>query len=213
MGGRDDIESLPLAVNLLQQTPLDRSAGDVLVQGARVMRLLEFKRQENDDDKETSKLVLLNRMLSARENFDLIPISREVHWFISSKNQNASLNLKIVPYLDFRTAGVRGPNLQKFIDDMVAEAMSTKTDKSALYSRYLRVVANSQGSIKGSSGGLIVSVDGNNKLNYAVVEDLRELGLSLAHLHGIYTERQVRRQQEYELKRARTFYKTPGISR
>jgi|GEM_PF-3203239 len=47
MGGRSDAKELPLLVNLLQQTPLDQGAGDVLVRGARVMRLLEFKRLAN----------------------------------------------------------------------------------------------------------------------------------------------------------------------
>ena len=204
MGGRSDAKELPLSVNLLQQTPLDRGAGDVLVRGARVMRLLEFKRLANDSDKEAAKLIHLQRALSDETNADLIPVSREVHWFIGSRNQD-TLDLRIVPYLDFQDMNVRGPDLRGFIDAMVSEAAHSTSDKSATFSRYLQVVAQSQGSIKGSSGGLIVSIDDSGTVNYAVVEDLRELGLKLTKLHNMYLQRQIERQQQYELQWSRSF--------
>jgi hypothetical protein len=215
MGGRNDAWDLPLSVNLLQQTPLDRSAGDVLVRGSRVMRLLEFKRQSNDDYKEIAKLTHLQRSLETKENADLISVSREVHWFISSKSEHSALDLKMVPYLDFLKEGVGGPDLRKFIDNMVKEAMCSTGDRSAVFSRYLDLVAKSQGSLKGSSGGLVVSVNAEGKMHYAVVEDLRELGLHLTKLHAIYTTRQAERQQQYEKQWSNTFSRSieKGISR
>jgi hypothetical protein len=121
----------------------------------------------------------------------------------------------MVPYIDFLKVGVPGPDLRKFVDNMVQEAVGSTGDKSAVFSRYLDLVAKSQGSIKGSSGGLIVSVDAEGKMNYLVVEDLRELGLKLTKLHDIYRERQAARQQEYELYWSRTFsgIEKKGISR
>jgi len=64
MGRRSEAEGLPLSANLLQQTPLDKGCGDVLVQGARAMRILEFKRASNDDFKEKAKLIHLSRALN-----------------------------------------------------------------------------------------------------------------------------------------------------
>jgi hypothetical protein len=91
--------------------------------------------------------------------------------------------------------------------------MQEAPDKSAIHSRYLDVVAKSQGSIKGASGGMIVSVDHEGVVNYAVVEDLRELGVSLQRLHGIYAQRQVERQREYDAYWSRTFSPSKGYER
>ena len=46
----------PISVNLLQQTPLDTSLGDVLLAKARVVRLIEFKREANKDRKERARV-------------------------------------------------------------------------------------------------------------------------------------------------------------
>ncbi|WP_157750865.1 hypothetical protein [Janthinobacterium svalbardensis] len=210
MGGAYQTRQLPLSVNLLQQTPLDRGAGDVLVRGSCVMRLLEFKRSANDDDKEESKLIHLQRSLSNSVNSDLIPVSREVHWFIRSRSECGNLDLQISPYLDFNKIVESKINFGEFIGEMVKEAIGATDDRSAIFSRYLRILAESQGSIKGSSGGLIVSVDDSGLIKYVVVEDLREIGLKLDRLQEIYRQRQLERQQQYEKQWTRSL---PGIQR
>jgi hypothetical protein len=200
MGRRSEAEGLPLSANLLQQTPLDKGCGDVLVQGARAMRILEFKRASNDDFKEKAKLIHLSRALNVPANNDLISLSREAHWFIESKSANQQLNLRMVPYLDFLTNEGRRQELQSFINDLVIEAMRTGPDRTSLFARYLHLVATCQGSVKGSSGGVVVSVDGAGKVNYVTVEDLRELGMTLSQLHAMYEQHQLQRQQERTLQ-------------
>ncbi|MRV70683.1 hypothetical protein GJ700_02985 [Duganella sp. FT92W] len=196
VGKRNNSEHLPISVNLLQQTPLDRSIGDVLLRGARTLRIIEFKRIENDDNKEFAKLEHLSRTLSVAEHQDLIPLSRQVHWFIGSLSKEKALNVRIVPYLDFRNTHQPEINIHSFINSMITEAHS-ESDYSTLYDRYLNVVALAQGSIKGSSGGIVVSVDSNGNISYVVVEDLRDLGLTLNKLHDVYLQRQI--QLEHQL--------------
>ncbi|MTV39013.1 hypothetical protein [Duganella radicis] len=208
MGKRKETDQLPLAVNLLQQTPLDKSVADVLLRGARTMRILEFKRAKNDSDKETAKLLHLSRALSTEANSTLLRISRAIHWFIGSMSDNTGLNIRIVPYLDFQQPAAAKKTLQEFIAAMVNEAAQSGPDNGELYDRYLEVLANCQGSAKGSSGGLVASVDENGNVSYVVVEDLRELGLTLTQLHSLYQQR----QQELTLQLTRELnYERGGI--
>lgn len=207
MGYQSKTKDLPFSVNLLQQTPLDKNIGDVLLQGARVMRILEFKRAQNDDIKEASKLLHLQRTLSAPDNLDLIDVSREVHWFIKSRGADNRLDIQIVPYLDFMRPRHVEKNLQLFIEKIVEAAQSTY-DNSECYSRYLKVVADSQGSITGSSGGLIVCLDNNGKVNYMAVDDLRDLRLTLSELHDVYIQRHI--QPSPEKTQQRTHDYSPG---
>lgn len=194
-------DSPPISVNLLQQTPLDKSAGDVLIQGARTMRLLEFKRSVNDDGKEAGKLCHLKAALSDESVANLIPVSKKVHWFIETLNLKPKFNIKIRPYLDLERTELEGPSLNQFISDMVNEAFSPGPTEEATFSRYLALVSLCQGSIKGGSGGLVVSVDTKGKIHYAVVEDLRELGLKLHLYHDLYVSRQLERFVRYQKQR------------
>ncbi|MGO4382126.1 hypothetical protein AB4Z19_27980 [Pseudoduganella sp. RAF19] len=204
MGRRQDAEGLPISANLLQQTPLDQGCGDVLIRGSRAMRILEFKRAKNDNSKEKAKLLHLTRALSATGNEDLNSISRSVHWYISSMMRDGELNLRIVPYLDFQESQGDGRKFQVFIDDLVSEATKSGSDNSNLYNRYLQLVAMCQGSAKGSSGGVIVSVTNEGKVNYFVVEDLRELGFELSQLHTKFLQRQAQQQREIMPQHERT---------
>lgn len=105
VGARVGEDGSPLlAANLLQQTPLDKTTGDVLVRGARTMRLLEFKRTTNDDNKEASKLKLLTAALAGKATADLAPISPKIHWFIETKNSAEKFNINIRPYLSMENS-------------------------------------------------------------------------------------------------------------
>lgn len=182
-------ESPPISVNLLQQTPLDRNTGDVLVRGACAMRLLEFKRLRNDNEKEIAKLRHLEAGLNNQSTVDLIPISRNVHWFIESNNSQSRLAINIRPYLDLENAAIVGPSLDGFIADFVNETSKAKIADENTFSRYLNLLALCQGSPNGASGGLIVVFDEKRVFNYAVIEDLRELGQELSHYHEKFMQR------------------------
>lgn len=191
-------DSPPISINLLQQTPLDNSAGDVLIQGARTIRLLEFKRTTNDSGKEAGKLRHLKAALSNEFAADLIAVSRNVHWFVETLNRSHKFTVKIRPYLDLEKTELEGPSLNEFISEMVDEAFSPGPTEEETFSRYLTLVSLCQGSATGGSGGLVVSVDTKGTIHYAVVEDLRDLGLELRLYHDLYVSRQRERSMNYQ---------------
>jgi hypothetical protein len=194
----------PLAVNLLQQTPLDRSVGDVLLRGANVLRVLEFKRKKSDHYKEYAKLEHLSRALSVENNRDLIPLSRQVHWFLESEGADGQFDLKIVPYLDFRRPECVSIDFTAFVNGIVA-GMRTHNYLAHQFQRYLNTLAASQGANDSSSGGLVVTVDETGIVRYIVVEDLRELALTLTQLHSLYLQREKVNEQTQEHTRERSY--------
>lgn len=180
----------PLSVNLLQQTPLDQNVGDVMLRGARVLRLIEFKRDANDSVKERNKLEQLRSGLQQPINADLVPISHEVHWFVKSFNE--PFEVAICPYLDMERLAKSDSTadaLSHFIDGMVSDAMREGDELDERYSHYLQLVSFCNGKESGSSGGLIVSIDADGKLNYAVIENLNELSLELARYQELFEQR------------------------
>jgi hypothetical protein len=72
----------PIGVELTQQTPLDPLLGDLLIANARLVRLIEFKRELNRSPKEQGKLVVLKRLLLTEAYSHLESISRKNHWFV-----------------------------------------------------------------------------------------------------------------------------------
>jgi hypothetical protein len=78
----------PIAIELLQQTPLDTSLGDLLIASSRFVRLIEFKRELNKDDKEFAKLEMLRRALRAPAISHLVSLSRKVHWYVATNFNN-----------------------------------------------------------------------------------------------------------------------------
>ncbi len=87
----------------------------------------------------------------------------------------------------------------------MTDALRSPPDRSEIFSRYLELVGRCQGSIKGASGGLIVSVDVTGKVNYVVVEDLREWRLQLEKFHSLYLQRHIERQHQYERQRSHSY--------
>lgn len=196
--------SSPISVNLLQQTPLDRGSGDVLIQGARAMKLLEFKRAANDSIKEVTKLTLLKRRLLHPDAAGLETLSREVHWYIETHNAS-EFTIRIVPYLDFQTQD-HGPSMKEFMKQIFDELSSSNGgDRTVEFQRYLDIVASSQGAHTGGSGGLLFFSDAAGSLHYAVVEDLRHLGYSLQKFHEHHQERQKQITLEYQRTQEKIF--------
>jgi hypothetical protein len=212
MGSRtNNMNTAPIAVNLFQQTPLDKPVGDLLVSGTCVMRILEFKRERNDSPKEESKLIKLETSIAALKNPEMKELSRKVHWFLSTSMKGEFFNIRIVPYLDQRLKTNSGPKMLEFINSIVDEVLNSKTDKTVEFSRYLELVANSQGSPVGSSGGLITAINPNGEIRYIIVEDLRELDLTLKKVHGLYLQRQANFEALLEKERSLMYERSNDI--
>src|SRR6266700_1927178 len=107
--GRKTEAPSALSVNLLQQTPLDQSFGDVLLANNATCRLIEFKRDDNESDKEIQKRDLLDAFFQHHE----IPkywftLSRLVHWYASIDERHideGTVGTTVRPYLDFNQPG------------------------------------------------------------------------------------------------------------
>lgn len=106
----------PIGVELLQQTPLDTSLGDVLIANAKIVRLIEFKRESNRDAKEIANFQLLCRALNSSHLSHLDAISRKIHWFVQT-NFSKTQNSIVVPYLDLKTPS-SSLNLAGFIEKL-----------------------------------------------------------------------------------------------
>lgn len=201
-------ESPPISINLLQQTPLDRTMGDCLINGGTVMRLLEFKRTKNKSTKEICKYRIIKNGLNDAKDPRLKEISLKTHWYIEHEMLNNELRTDIRPYLELEITNKKGPTFSEFIDQIVKEAFSNRPVNDSNFARYLELIARLQGKKtdgSGGSGGLIISIDKDHRVNYAVVEDLRELSLNMRDYHLFY-EARLNHQKAVSLKFEKTFY-------
>ncbi|MCI1014181.1 hypothetical protein HWE04_09965 [Herbaspirillum sp. C7C2] len=203
-------KNLPLAIDLLQQTPLDAMVADLVVRGSRMMRILEFKRTENKDSKEIHKRSFLERLLSQEPH--LGDISRSVHWYVSAGQglpENCGIE-KLCPYLDFERAPInQNVDLNGFFQAMADEALGLGPDLSLTFTMYLNALAathTAEGS--GSSGGFIISVGEGGRINYSQVDDFRHLNYSLRQYHAQYLVQERAKEQERTLVREHKLEKT-----
>jgi len=179
----------PMCINLLQQTPIDRALGDLMFANAGVTRLLEFKRSKNDSEKEATKRVILSRTLV--DDAYMQAISREIHWYIETSEEAASLVSRVVPYLDFADKRVVGTTIEKFTNAAALDAVSKEIDAKtrAAYEEYINLVAVSHGGLQGASGGLIVNYTKEHGIRYVPVADIRDLLLNHRLVREVYFER------------------------
>ncbi|WP_321938087.1 hypothetical protein [Burkholderia cepacia] len=179
----------PMCINLLQQTPMDRALGDLMFANAGVTRLLEFKRSKNDSEKEEAKRVILSRTLS--DDAYMQAISREIHWYIETSEDAASLVSRVVPYLDFADKRVVGTTIENFTNRAALDSASKTIDAEtrAAYEEYINLVAVSHGGLQGASGGLIVNYSKEHGIRYVPVADIRDLLLNHRLVREVYFER------------------------
>ena len=214
----------PISLNLLQQTPLDTCLGDVLIANARVVRLVEFKREANRDRKERAKHHLLTMALSAPGLEDILQLSRKIHWFVLSNFDRADRTSIVVPYLDMlHPTGTR--DLDQFIIEVVADIAGPGMTDSELSNvkHYLRVLGEYAGSRDGSKGGavggLLFTLNAKGEAKYILIENVRELAMEPRLVIARHVERQklleeqqVRHEQEQEkLRLEQRMYQGPTL--
>jgi hypothetical protein len=114
-----------LAVNQIQQTPIDFVLGDVLLVGPRAVALLEFKREADRRTKEAEKLVQIEALLE-RPRFQVLQkTSRQIHFYVETSDilEEEGFRSRVLPYLDLRTDDRRSC-LEQLIDNLALHAMS-----------------------------------------------------------------------------------------
>ena len=210
MGARQHASLAPdLAVHLTQQTPLDRVLGDVLLNGLKLVALLEFKRAAARRSKERSNLRKINRFLQLPEYRELKQTSRRIHYYVETtdKLEEGSFS-RVLPYLDLdlRTHD-QERTLEKLIDDLVLDATSASPlpeMQIEKYQDYLNLVCDSRGLSYNSSPGLLVGVRGDGQIAFAEVPDIRDLRTTYQNIERY----QQTLEQEYRERRVQKLSET-----
>ncbi len=170
---------LQMAVNLLQQTPGDRKLGDLMLGGPRLVRVIEFKRFTNDSKKETAKHLSLVRSLQDAGYRHLEPVSRKIHLYVEMEEKRDDPRTYTRPYLDFLSTRVGSP-MHQLVDELAVTALGPPMDDQtrARCHEYLTMLQRAQGAAWAGSGALLVAVNDKMQIEYAVLEDLRDLRLT-----------------------------------
>ncbi|WP_223434147.1 MULTISPECIES: hypothetical protein [unclassified Pseudomonas] len=180
----------PSVVNLLQQTPVDKELGDVLLTFPGLVRLIEFKMKGASLKKEKRRHQLLSLALE-RENAMLVETSKSVHWYVelSAKSDTAPLISRVVPYLDAFTdsESLRPGGIEEMVDQTARQAVSETDPLSREQARaYLDLVRLTLGKEKPvGAGGLLLVMDAQGGMHFAQVQDLVDLNLP----DGLWLER------------------------
>jgi hypothetical protein len=184
----------PSVVNLLQQTPVDKELGDVLLTFPGLVRLIEFKMKGASLKKEKRRHHLLSLALE-RENAMLVETSKSVHWYVElcAKNDTAPLISRVVPYLDAFTdsESLRPGGIEEMIDQTARQAVSEIDPLSREQARaYLDLVRLTLGEEKPvGAGGLLLVMDAQGGMHFAQVQDIVDLNLP----NGLWLERMIAR--------------------
>jgi hypothetical protein len=181
--GRDGHLCPDLAVHLTQQTPLDVVLGDVLLTGQTLVALLEFKRTADRRSKERSKLVKIEALLERPRFRGLRTTSQQIHFYVETGDALEKGFSRVLPYLELRTDDT-GCSLEQLIDDLAFRARSGPEVDTQACQRYLKLVCRSQGRSYHPSPGLLVGVDGNGRIAFAPVADLRDLRTTFAEIRA-----------------------------
>jgi hypothetical protein len=194
VGLRATLREVSIAPVLCQQTPLDPTAGDVLIENPRVIRLIEFKRAAARDlTKEKAKLKVLRRMLEVLPD-RFREVSREIHWYVESQSHDSEFETRIIPYLDLDlprpAAMTKFIELPEFVRNIADRACELSGSEAATEDQraYLKEAFN-LGSVSTSSGALIVGVTAQGQVKYELVEDIREFLLPPERRHQLTFER------------------------
>lgn len=208
IGVRSKDEAPPAAVNLLQQTSYDGCLGDVMLQFPGVTRLIEFKRSGNYT-KERYKHRLLNAGISKLQRH--LDTSRSVHWYVETSPATTGFQFLAKSYLDMFNDKPLSTSFEDFVDSLVTEALNDhpavpdKHVHSYIHDVLLPYWSNGRNH---SATGLLVTVGPKGGVNFAVLEDLADLGrtreaaLQMAYQRRQYIARvlQAHRAQERKLQ-------------
>jgi hypothetical protein len=166
------------SVNLLQQTPIDKSLGDVLLEFPEVVRLIEFKRPQNRSGKERENVERL-RIAISNQKGNFLEISKSVHWFVETNPEKETFVSHIVPYIDaYSNDKSRYNSLEQFIQLVAEDAVNNQNRFSPKEVRaYLDLVELTFAGEKSGAGGLIFAINEKGVLQFVELSDMSQLKL------------------------------------
>ena len=161
-------------INLLQQTPADKELGDMLLEFPGVIRLIEFKNNENKSDKELKRCNQLK--IAIGDNEEVRRISKEIHWYVETEPFKETCFNNIKPYINAFDDTDSFYTIESFIAEITSSVINPQsTISSKMLESYLALIARCQGSGEVGTGGLVVSIskDGLRYLQFADIMQLR----------------------------------------
>jgi hypothetical protein len=184
-----------MAINLLQQTPQDRSLADLLIQGASVFRLIEFKRLRNKSPKERAKHLLISGSVKGEPH--LQSFAMRCHWYVETELGKDEFQSWVRPYLLLPDRSKNG-TMEQLIQLTARDALSGSRDEKerAKFRAYIELLLRINGYSGEGSGALIfaTSGDGSGNPKYVAVRNLLDL---------IKTDRTIMREyQQIDMTRA-----------
>lgn len=173
----------PGVVNLLQQTPMDKELGDVLLTFPGLVRLIEFKMKGANLKKERLRHRALMAALSG-EDLAFTETSKSLHWYVevSPPNGNKPITSRVVPYLDafIGEGGEHAPGgLERMIERTAREAVSEldagARERAKFYLDLVRMTLGSDST--GGGGGLLLVMGASGALHFAQLREVSDLNL------------------------------------
>ncbi len=207
----------PSIVSLLQQTPMDKPLGDVMLEFTEgIVRLIEFKNRRSDHEKERKKQEILTEDLQRMIIDEALKgmgehytnISKSIHWFIETDPKENNFVSRITPYLEAYPRGdtrhvFKEYAFEEFVDLTADHAVNKKDsfleeDLTAYLSHIanLQIGKNKDGSKKNipESSGLLLMISPSGKLKVAGLPNMMHLNLQ----HPEYLQQMLYQQnQEY----------------
>lgn len=202
--------SMPANINLLQQTPMDKSLADVLIGMPDVYYLLEFKRHANKGTKEVKKLKFLQRYLE-QDNSRYLEVSRGTHLYIESELSGEDLETRCSSYLDFQSE-LKPVRLERIVEVLLEGTLirdrGITGDECCHYldlvQQAYKAVDGVEG-VSGNSGGfIIVGGTTTGTLKFVTLPDIRQFTMTREKLEQL--------QHEQLLQRERVISRTRGHS-
>jgi len=173
----------PAAVSLLQQTKADTSLADLLLDFPGTFRLIEFKREENESGKEQVKQEALVTLINAYEHGKLSSISRSCHWYIETSSKNDTLTSNIAPYIDAFPVKEKVQDFWGFVNQTATAAFTNSEQYTPEeINEYLDFVITSNGAGDVTTGGMILMVNADGRIDHCQLGSLNELRLEVPEL-------------------------------
>lgn len=191
------------SVNLLQQTPLDAQAGDVLGAVNERYFIIEFKRDEKsiEDEHTKEKYKNLKAVLNGYEKIQ--EVATKCHLLsYGYKNILEEFDYQFLSYISFSDHSVKINSLTLFIEQLFNAKIGTNFKNFKSYVEVLykchqpasKSGASSGGGINSSVEnmcGLVVCMDENKKMRHSTFQSLDELNLLL----GMEIQREISQQK------------------
>ncbi|PHR71126.1 MAG: hypothetical protein COA66_10425 [Arcobacter sp.] len=156
-----------------------------MLEYSNVVRIIEFKNEENKSSKEREKIFILTQALLNKK--EMTRISKAIHWYIGTKPIKEKLITKIKPYITAYERDKSSISLEVYIKTIIDEVMEDKcTTDIKKINEYIELIIdiNKKGTKSGGkksseavrTSGMIISASKKGIL-YAAFNDITQLKL------------------------------------